>query len=72
MRQLPVEHGDHALLRMDHEIPVPEIAVHQAEPAFLRQVVEQPLGREVDHRLRGFELQIGRMRFAHGVLRRED
>ena len=58
MRDLPVEHTDHAIAWRNHEIAIAEIVVHQGQRRLGRQIVEQPARGVVDHRLWRDELLV--------------
>ena len=47
---LPVQHGTHAG-RVDHQVAVAEVSVDEGHLAVGGQVVQEPPGGEVDHRL---------------------
>jgi len=50
MGDFPVQYGCHAA-RGDDQVAVTEVAVDEGPLRLLRQVVQEPPGREVDHRL---------------------
>jgi hypothetical protein len=54
VRELPVEHCVHAV-RRHHEVAVAEVVVHQLHVRGVGQVVHQPAGRVVNHRLWGIQ-----------------